>query len=170
MKYQDLHPVVNVTWKEALAFCEAQGGRLPTEAEWEFAARAGNFTDIFPWGDGFSADYANGAGIGGANRWGFAAPVGSYSPNRHGLFNMTGNVWEWTSGWSREGKGSMSLPSAPPAAGSRSYLRTVRGGSWDSTLRTCGSPAAIGLWPEDRHNLYVGFRCARDGSVIRPAD
>jgi sulfatase modifying factor 1 len=159
----DLHPVVNVTWNEALAFCEARGGRLPTEAEWEFAARGGNFADIFPWGDGFSSDRANGVGTSGADRWEFAAPVGSYSPNVHGLFDMTGNVWEWTSGWYREGKGWIDPPSETPASRSGNHLRTVRGGSWDSSPQNLRISRRIGLSLTGRHNLYVGFRCARDG-------
>jgi formylglycine-generating enzyme required for sulfatase activity len=160
----DLHPVVNVTWNEALAFCQERGGRLPTEAEWEFAARGGNFADIFPWGDGFSSDRANGMGVGAADRWQFAAPVGSYPPNVHGLFDMTGNVWEWTSGWYREGKGWIDPPSETPAPRSINHLRTVRGGSWDSSPQNLRISRRIGLSPTDRHNLYVGFRCARDGS------
>jgi formylglycine-generating enzyme required for sulfatase activity len=166
----DRHPVVNVTWNEAHAFCEAAGGRLPTEAEWEFAARAGNFVGIFPWGDTFSLDRANGAGVEGVDRWEFAAPVGSSPPNRHGLFDMTGNVWEWTSSWYREGPGWIDPPSAAPAPGSSAYLRTVRGGSWDSTPQNLRTSRRTGLSPADRHNLYVGFRCARVGSERPAAD
>jgi formylglycine-generating enzyme required for sulfatase activity len=161
----DLHPVVNVTWNEALTFCKAAGGRLPTETEWEFAARAGQFADIFPWGDAFSPDRANGAGLGGADRWEFAAPAGSYPPNPHGLFDMTGNVWEWTSSWYREGKGWTDPPSAAPAPRSSADLRAVRGGSWDSSPQNLRISRRVGLSPSDRHNLSVGFRCARDGSA-----
>jgi formylglycine-generating enzyme required for sulfatase activity len=166
----DLHPVVNVTWNEARAFCEAAGGRLPTETEWEFAARAGRFASIFPWGDAFSPDRANGAGLGGADRWEFSAPAGSYPPNAHGLVDMTGNVWEWTSSWYREGQGWTDPPAAAPAPRSSADLRAVRGGSWDSSPQNLRISRRVGLSPADRHNLSVGFRCARDGSAPPAAD
>ena len=82
---------------------------------------------------------------------------------------MTGNVWEWTSGWyAREKGGSILQPRRrrPERAG---YVRTVRGGSWDSSPQNLRISRRVGLSPADRHNLYVGFRCARDGSGL-PTD
>jgi formylglycine-generating enzyme required for sulfatase activity len=154
------HPVVNVTWDEAREFCEAHDGRLPTEGEWEFAARGGRFDSIFPWGNSYSAEAASGGGVRGRDEWQFAAPVASFPANPHGLFDMVGNVWEWTSDWFRTGDG-WTQPAAAPAAGSAAYLKTVRGGSWDSSAHSLRVSRRLGLSPADRHNLYVGFRCAR---------
>ena len=157
----DEHPLVNVRWDESQSFCEAQGGRLPTEIEWEFAARAGRFDSIFPWGQAYSADAASGGGITGRDRWAFAAPVGSFPANTHGLFDMVGNVWEWTSDWFRTGEGWTHPAPVPPVPGTAAYLKTVRGGSWDSGTGSLRVSRRIGLSAADRHNLYVGFRCAR---------
>ena len=101
------HPVVQVSWRDALEFAEWAGGRLPTEAEWEHAARGGLGDVMFPWGDREPGD----GEFQPCNIWqgefpyknlcldGFAAtaPAQSFNPNRYGLYNMVGNVWEWTS-------------------------------------------------------------------------
>jgi formylglycine-generating enzyme required for sulfatase activity len=155
------HPVVNVTWDEARAFCEAHGGRLPTEAEWEFAARSGRFEDEFPWGNSFSREHANGIGVAGRDLWAFTAPVAAFAANDHGLFDMIGNVWEWTLDWFRTGTGWSQPPAVEPEPGTAGYRKTIRGGSWDSTTPNLRVSRRIGLPPDQRHNLYVGFRCSR---------
>jgi formylglycine-generating enzyme required for sulfatase activity len=147
------HPVVNVTWDEAQAYCEWEGGRLPTEAEWEYAARGGLEGRVYPWGDKFLGE-GNAFASRGADRWGFTAPVGSFEPNRFGLRNMAGNVWEWTA--------SLYRPTRDAAVEDHGYeLRTIKGGSWDSLPARLRSSARIGLSRQGRHNLYVGFRCVR---------
>ena len=104
---KDNYPVVQVAYEDAMAYCEWAGRRLPTEAEWELAARAGNFGTTFLWGDDASVLSKK------ANTWegkfpvnntkidGYElrAPVKSYPPNAYGLYDMAGNVWEWTSDW-----------------------------------------------------------------------
>jgi sulfatase modifying factor 1 len=157
----DTHPIVNVTSAEAAAFCEAEGGRLPTEPEWEFAARAGSADTVYPWGNRYSSDAANGSGIRAADVWRHTAPVASFPANAFGLHDMIGNVWEWTSGWHREGQGWAGPTPVEPDSTSPEYLKTVRGGSWDSETASLRASRRIGLRPGDRHNLYVGFRCAR---------
>ena len=89
------HPAVIVTWDEAEAFCEKAGGRLPTEAEWEYAARGGREGAIYPWGDETPADKP-GAPNGAALESDRPRPVKSYTANGYGLFDIAGNVWEWT--------------------------------------------------------------------------
>ena len=89
------HPAVIVTWDEAEAFCEKAGGRLPTEAEWEYAARGGREGAIYPWGDETPADKP-GAPNGAALESDRPRPVKSYKANGYGLFDIAGNVWEWT--------------------------------------------------------------------------
>jgi formylglycine-generating enzyme required for sulfatase activity len=138
---QEQHPVVFVTWAAAQAFCEWAGGRLPSEAEWELAARAGDGRE-FPWGDEPAsparANY-------GASKVGGTRPVGSYAANPLGLFDLAGNVWEFTSdAW-------------PGAAGSR--RRAIRGGSFG------GAPVNLRTRWRDSHEEdnavpFVGFRCA----------
>ena len=89
------HPVVNVTWDEAQAYCEWAGGRLPTEEEWEHAARGGLDGKLFPWGDEFTGQ-ANARHNLKTEQFDFTAPVASFPPNGFGLHDMAGNVWEWT--------------------------------------------------------------------------
>ena len=148
------HPVVNLTWDEAQAYCEWVGGRLPTEAEWEYAARGGVGGRLFPWGEGF-ADESNAISTGDADRWENTAPVGSLSPHGFGLHDMAGNVWEWTA--------SQYLADGDPTATKDGYdVRVIRGGSWDSSRMRLRSSERTGLSRHGRHNLYVGFRCVRE--------
>ena len=150
------HPVVNLTWQDAGAFCAWAGGRLPTEAEWTFAARAGA-TTVFPWGDAFNPDMANGTRTLGKDRFPQTAPAGSFPPNAFGLYDMIGNVWEWTADPYR---GAAQDAAETPEAGALD-LRTVRGGAWINRKENLRVSRRVGLSAAGRHNLYVGIRCAR---------
>ena len=161
-------PVVYVTWHAAEAFCEWRGKRLPTEAEWEFAARGGLKDAEFPWGDELPgsgrANYS-------AEGHGQAIQVESYPPNSHGLFDMAGNVWEYClDEWQPDFY--QHSPSTAPLAGkwpaNRQELlnvsgrRVIRGGSWS------GAPVNLRVTYRDSHPAdgagnHVGFRCACDG-------
>ena len=151
------HPVVVVTWSEANDFCAKIGGRLPTEAEWEHAARGGKEGVLYPWGDQAPTDAA--AAVNGAAFENDAAqPVGQFAPNAFGVYDMAGNVWEWVADWA----GTYTAQAVSDPKGSASGLvRLVRGGSYGddpSNLRVSNrTPNA-----PDRINLNVGFRCARN--------
>jgi formylglycine-generating enzyme required for sulfatase activity len=95
-------PVVDVSWAEAQKYCQwtAKGGRLPTEAEWERAARGPKEDEVYPYPDlNTSRLYANFFGRAGNDRFDDIAPVGQFNPNDYNLFDMAGNVWEWVSDW-----------------------------------------------------------------------
>jgi formylglycine-generating enzyme required for sulfatase activity len=155
--HSDDQPVVIVTWDEAVQFCAKIGGRLPTEAEWEHAARAGKDGMLYPWGDKAPTDVA-GAENGAAFEGDAAQPVGQYAPNAFGVHDMAGNVWEWVSDWASIYEDA---PASDPAGRPSGTVRLVRGGSYGddpSNLRVSNrTPNA-----PDRVNLNVGFRCARD--------
>jgi len=143
------HPVMNVTWDEAQAFCVWAGGRLPTETEWEYAARGGREGLLFPNGD-FPSGEGNVQSTAGPDRWVFTAPVGRFWANGYGLYDMVGNVWEWTA--------DIYAPMATPEWD----VRAVRGGAWDNNWRRLRLSQRAGLSRLGRHNMYVGFRCVRD--------
>jgi formylglycine-generating enzyme required for sulfatase activity len=156
----DDDPVVQVTWDGAAAYCSWAGGRLPTEAEWEYAARGGKDGTVYPWGDAVSRDRMNFFGTGGRDRWDHTSPVGSFEANGFGLFDMAGNVWEWCADWYAEdvyGGGATRDPRGPASGDSR----VLRGGSWQLDSRNARSSNRMGGIPSDGDDS-VGFRCVRD--------
>ena len=137
------HPVVSVYWEGTEAYSQWVGGRLPTEAEWEKAARGGLVGKKYPNGDTISHDDANYEGTGGKDRWERTAPVKSFAPNGYGLYDMAGNVYEWCSDWWDEDYYEKS-PKNNPTCSSPQYLsvgvHVIRGGGWrgNSSRVRCG--------------------------------
>ena len=161
-------PVAFVSWYAAVAFCQAQGKRLPTEAEWEFAARGGHENRAFPWGDEMpDKTQANFAESG----FGATVAVGSYAPNGYGLFDMAGNVWEFLADEWAPYSDKVKLQ-VNPVAGGDFFLkdtyrqiktrRAIRGGSYGA------GPVNLRVTYRDSHlptnaGDHVGFRCAKNG-------
>jgi len=186
------HPVVHVAFEDAQAYAKWQGQELPTEAEWEFAARGGLDAAEFTWGD----EYMPG-GRPMANTWQgefpwqnlvedgyeWTAPVGSFSPNGYGLFDMAGNVWEWTTDWyqdhgriekacctidnPRGGDRQQSCDPRTPAI--RIPRKVMKGGSYLCAPNYCRRyrPAARMAQPIDTSTCHLGFRCIARVPLVR---
>jgi len=150
---KEKYPVVFVSWYAATAFCQAQGKRLPTEAEWEYAARGGLKEKAFPWGDEMPDKTRANFGASGLKA---PTAVASYPANGYGLFDMAGNVWEFLADEWQKYPGK--------ANGKADYFqvktrRALRGGSFG------GSPVNLRVAYRDSHSPenaveHVGFRCA----------
>jgi len=153
----DRQPVVNVTWDQAAQFCAAVGGRLPTEAEWEWSALGGR-NSVYPWGDSYERLSAN-AGFPGRDGWDLASPVGSFPPNGYGLLDMAGNVWEWVADWYGEQSYQHAAPVDPPGPPT-GPSRVLRGGAY-STAPGFLRVTQRGRDTMDRRREATGFRCAQ---------
>jgi formylglycine-generating enzyme required for sulfatase activity len=165
------HPIVGVTWREAAAFCDWAGGRLPSEAEWERAARGGHDGRIFPWGNVITHDDANygpegtnGTFKSGKDRWTYTAPVKSFAPNDYGLYDMAGNVHEWVADWWDPGYYQRPEAKIDPKGPASGTMRVIRGGCWDHGADGLHISHRPRFTPESRPSS-VGFRCVLDKSV-----
>ncbi|WP_068182537.1 formylglycine-generating enzyme family protein [Mycobacterium sp. UM_CSW] len=169
------HPVVHVAYEDARAYAAWAGRSLPTEAEWETAARGGLDHATYTWGD---EPEASGQRL--ANYWhgdfpwrpdagyGRTTPVGSFPPNGYGLFDMAGNVWEWTTDWyagTRAGEPSEGDSYDPAQPQFRVPRKVIKGGSFLCADSYCQRyrPAARRPQPIDTGMSHIGFRC-----VVRP--
>jgi len=166
------HPAVHLSWRDAVAFCKWEGTRLPTEAEWEYAARGGLEQARYPWGNALTP-----GGHQMCNIWqgtfpsqntlddGFlgTAPVTAFAPNGFGLSNTSGNVWEWCRDWfspTFHANGPRKNPAGPRTG----QARVIRGGSYLCHRSYCNRyrVAARSSNTPDSSTGHAGFRCARD--------
>lgn len=172
IKQRWAHPVVHVSWHDATAFAAWAGKRLPTEAEWEAAARGGLVQKRFPWGDELEPDGRHlmnvwqgkfpGQNTCADGHFG-PAPAKSFKANGHGLYQMTGNVWEWCHDWFDAGYYAVA-PRENPAGPANGERRVMRGGSYLCHASYCNryrTDARSSNTP-DSSTTNLGFRCARD--------
>jgi formylglycine-generating enzyme len=179
IKGREKHPAVHVCYEDALAYCHWAKKRLPTEAEWEFAARGGLSGKKYYWGDELTpkgkwmanvwqGEFPNEHKI--EDGWAFTAPVGSFPPNGYGLYDMAGNVWEWCSDWyapdyyAKSPKHDPRGPDADDLPKDEERRRVQRGGAFLCSENYCthhGAGARGKGEPSSACN-HTGFRCVKD--------
>lgn len=145
-------PVVGVSWSDAVEYASWIDKRLPTEAEWEYAARGGVFNKKYPWGDDPDMQYAN------FNSFGIA-PAKSFKPNEYGIHDMIGNVWEWCADWYGREFYSTSPAKNPKGPVTGTY-KVLRGGAWYSNEQKVRVANRYYSLPDAR-SFHIGFRCVR---------
>ncbi len=162
------YPVVGVNWYDAKSFCEFEGKRLPTEAEWEKAAK-GPKNKHFPWGEKFEQEKVNCC-----QDVGSTSPIDSHAQgaSESGIFHMAGNVYEWVSDWYDHKYYGVSPPLDPQGPdqgfdwGALGEMKVVRGGSWFAPESS--NHNSHRFWNQPENNSYgvgLGFRCAMDAPV-----
>jgi formylglycine-generating enzyme len=162
------HPVVHVSWNDATAYCQWAGARLPTEAEWEFAARGGLVQKLYPWGDKLRPDGQHLCNIWqgqfpefdtGDDGYTGTCPVEAFPANNYGLYSMTGNTWEWCADWFAAEHPPEAVNPTGPSTGTS---RVMKGGSFLCHKSYCNRyrVAARSSNTPDSSTSNTGFRCA----------
>jgi len=153
LEYPD-HPVVGVSFIDAAKYAQWAGKRLPTEAEWEYAARGGLPGANYPWGNNIDSTLTNYG-----KKYKTTLKAGSFKPNGYGLFDMGGNVWEWTSDFYTDDYYATS-PQQNPQGPKTGRFKVIRGGSWHSGAMCIQTYYRNGLSPS-WIDFAVGFRCVK---------